>query len=85
MIDESNSHEGQGSSTCALFKLSIKTRNDLKWDVHKDEIYQIYVEQNNTLRETMQAIEGKHRFKARRVNFHLRVPQINHDDNCCLQ
>jgi hypothetical protein len=73
MNNESNSHEGHGSSTCSPFKLSTKNRNDLKWNVYKDEIYQIYVEQNNTLRETIQVIEGKHRFKARGVNFHLRA------------
>jgi len=73
MNDESNSHEGQRTSTGSSSKLSIKTRNDLQWDAHKDEIHQIYVEQNNTLRETIQIIEGKHRFKARCVNLLLHI------------
>jgi hypothetical protein len=69
MNNDTNSHEGHGSSTCAPFKLSTKSRNDLKWNVYKEEIYQIYLEQNNTLRETIQVIEGKHRFQSKVPEF----------------
>ena len=65
MKDDSSSQEGPASSIGSSSKLSTKNRNDLKWDAHKDEIHKIYVEQNNTLRETMRIIEGKHKFKAR--------------------
>jgi hypothetical protein len=38
---------------------------DETWDLHREEIYRIYVEQNNTLSQTMRMIEDTHGFKAR--------------------
>jgi hypothetical protein len=65
MENNPSSQEGQSSSTRSSSKLSTKNRNDLKWDPYKDEIYLIYVAQNNTLRENMQIIGEKHGFSAR--------------------
>jgi len=35
-----------------------QSRND-KWNAHKDEIYKVYIKENNTLETTMQIIEGR--------------------------
>jgi hypothetical protein len=40
------------------------SRND-KWNAHKDEIYRVYIQQNNTLETTMQIIEDQGGPKAR--------------------
>jgi hypothetical protein len=40
------------------------SRND-KWNAHKDEIYGVYIQQNNTLETTMQIIEERGGPKAR--------------------
>jgi hypothetical protein len=48
-------------------KLSCKDRNDQKWNSHRDEIHQIYVTEDKTLKETPSAIEQRHGFKARCV------------------
>jgi len=46
---------------------SCKSRNNRRWDSHKDEIRGIYVEEKTTLLTTMQKIEDNHGFKARQV------------------
>ncbi len=46
-------------------RLSILERNNQKWDAHKDEIRQMYLDQDKTLQQTMQAIESTYGFKAR--------------------
>jgi len=38
-----------------------------KWNAHKDQIYTIYIQQNNTLERTMQMIENQGGPKARWV------------------
>jgi hypothetical protein len=46
-------------------ELSAKAQNDLKWDCHMEEIRHMYVDQNSTLKQIMNAIQEKHGFKAR--------------------
>jgi len=46
-------------------KLSTKARNDLKWDEHREEIRHMYVDQDSTLKQMMNAMQEKHGFKAR--------------------
>jgi hypothetical protein len=48
-----------------------RDRNDQKWEAHKNEIYGLYIEENNTLPETMRVIEKRHGFTARSADsFH---------------
>lgn len=39
--------------------------SDETWELHREEIYRIYVEENNTLSQTMQKMEDTHGLKAR--------------------
>jgi hypothetical protein len=48
----------------APMKLSCKERNDRKWNLYKNEIRQIYMDEDNTLRTTMRTIEHGYQFKA---------------------
>lgn len=50
-------------------KCSCKARNNQKWNAYKDEIRQLYILEDKTLKETMDMIEQKHGFKARYVEF----------------
>tara|TARA_R110002060_G_scaffold72877_1_gene81639 strand:+ start:679 stop:930 length:252 start_codon:yes stop_codon:yes gene_type:complete len=46
--------------------LSIRRERSIaKWESHKEEIYELYVEQNIPLKQVMQALETKHGFKFR--------------------
>lgn len=46
--------------------LSIRRERGIaKWESHKEEIYELYVEQNIPLKQVMQALETKHGFKFR--------------------
>ncbi len=36
-----------------------------EWELYRSKIYKIYVEENNTLSQTMRIMEEMHRFKAR--------------------
>ena len=46
-------------------KSSRRIRNDEKWKSLKDEIYRIYMTEDNTLQNTMNAISEQHGFEAR--------------------
>jgi predicted secreted acid phosphatase len=46
-------------------KSSRRIRNDEKWKSLKDEIYRIYMTDDNTLQNTMNAIFEQHGFEAR--------------------
>jgi Clr5 domain len=63
-----------GASTQAQeqLKSTRRIRNDEKWESLKAEIYQIYMTEDNTLRNTMNAIFEKYGFKAR---YALPVPR----------
>jgi hypothetical protein len=39
--------------------------SDETWELHREEIYKIYFEENNTLSQTMRMMEDTHGFKAR--------------------
>jgi hypothetical protein len=55
----------QNSDT--IGKLSAKARNDQSWNILKQDIYRLYVEEGRTLVETIQIIQRDRRFKARSV------------------
>jgi hypothetical protein len=46
-------------------KCARRVQNDQKWDSIKEEIYRIYMTEENTLQNTMSAIAGQYGFKAR--------------------
>lgn len=46
---------------------SVRVKNDRRWNSHKDEIYGVYMRENNSLRTTMRMIEEKYGFRARLV------------------
>lgn len=45
--------------------LSTLERNNKKWDKYKDKIKRVYVDQDRSLKQTMQLMESTHGFKAR--------------------
>jgi hypothetical protein len=55
------------SEATANNKLSCKARNDLAWESHKEGIWQIYVEEDKTLKETMSILEKKCGFRKRQA------------------
>ena len=44
---------------------TTKARNDMKWEALRDEIRQLYMDEDQTLLATRNAIAEKHGFKAR--------------------
>ena len=46
---------------------SIRVKNERRWDSYKDEIYRVYMRENNSLNTTMCMIEEKYGFKTRLV------------------
>lgn len=46
-------------------KSSRRIQNDQKWDSLKEEIYRLYMSEENTLQNTMRAVLEQHGFKAR--------------------
>jgi hypothetical protein len=44
-----------------------RSKKDQKWETHKEEIYRIYMKEDNTLKTTMQRIGPKLDFKAELV------------------
>jgi hypothetical protein len=47
---------------------SCRIRNDQKWNSIKEEVYRIYITEDNTLRSTMRAVSEQHAFNARYVH-----------------
>ncbi|KUJ17346.1 uncharacterized protein LY89DRAFT_51488 [Mollisia scopiformis] len=62
-------------------RLSTLERNNQKWDAHKDEIRHIYLDEDKTLQETMQAIESTHHFKASVRKWKMRLKEWNFEKN----
>jgi hypothetical protein len=56
----STSTEAQETPKCAR-----RIRSDQKWDSLKEEIYRIYITEDNTLQITISSIFGQYGFKAR--------------------
>ncbi|KAH7327110.1 Clr5 domain-containing protein [Rhexocercosporidium sp. MPI-PUGE-AT-0058] len=56
-------------------------RSDAKWDSHKEEIYQLYVDQNMTLKETMDAMETNHGFKASLRKWKMKIKEWKFEKN----
>jgi hypothetical protein len=46
-------------------KLTTLERNNLEWESHKDEVRRIYMEQDKTLKDTMQYFKQEHNFSWR--------------------
>lgn len=57
-------HEEDKSNTSSIEQQKRKTleRNDAEWESIKDEIFRIYMAENNTLSVTMSMIELLHKF-----------------------
>jgi hypothetical protein len=62
MLDDAPKLPARGQEQ---LKSSRRIRNDEKWKSLKDEIYRIYMTEDNTLQNTMNAISEKHGFEAR--------------------
>ncbi|KAG4440767.1 hypothetical protein IFR05_003754 [Cadophora sp. M221] len=62
-------------------KTSRLERSNAKWDSHKTEIYQMYVDQNLTLKETMNTMESKHAFKASLRKWKMKIKEWNFEKN----
>jgi len=56
---------GETPQSAAPSKMSTLERNNQKWNEHKDEIRRVYVDEDKTLKETMQWIEQGWGFKSR--------------------
>ncbi|KAH6661915.1 hypothetical protein B0J14DRAFT_312758 [Halenospora varia] len=54
---------------------SPETWNNQKWSTHKDEIYRMYIVDNNTLQTTMQRMEGKLGFKAKERTWKIKLKE----------
>lgn len=57
--------------SAAPSKMSTLERNNQKWNEHKDEIRRVYVDEDKTLRETMQLIEQDWGFKSRSASHNI--------------
>ncbi|CZR68063.1 uncharacterized protein PAC_17962 [Phialocephala subalpina] len=62
-------------------RLSTLERNNQKWDAHKDEIRHIYLDEDKTLQQTMQAIESTHHFKASVRKWKMTLKEWNFEKN----
>jgi hypothetical protein len=62
MLDDAPKLPARGQEQ---LKSSRRIRNDEKWKSLKDEIYRIYMTEDNTLQNTMNAVFEQHGFEAR--------------------
>ncbi|KAH8780621.1 hypothetical protein F5882DRAFT_500542 [Hyaloscypha sp. PMI_1271] len=62
-------------------KSSRRIRNDEKWKSLKDEIYRIYMTDDNTLQNTMNAISEQHGFEASERKWKDKLKEWNFDKN----
>jgi hypothetical protein len=53
------------------------SRNDQKWDSHKQEIHQVYIVNNSTLQETMDFLEARHNFQASPRKWKMKLKEWN--------
>jgi hypothetical protein len=67
MGHESRPREAEGPELLASHNTisSSGRRKDQRWESHRDEIYEIYMLRNNTLKKTMQIIQEKYGFSPR--------------------
>jgi len=69
--------EERGSAGRALVnssKFSRRAEKLHKWDGFKDEVYRLYIKEDNTLQLTMSTIEEQYSFKARCAIYFLQLP-----------
>jgi hypothetical protein len=64
---KSRDREAEGPELLASHKTisSRGRRKDQRWESHRDEIYELYMARNNTLKKTMQIIQEKYGFAPR--------------------
>ncbi|PVH83905.1 hypothetical protein DL98DRAFT_569297 [Cadophora sp. DSE1049] len=62
-------------------KSSRLARNDEIWDMYKEEIRQMYVDRDMTLRSTVQSIETHYGFKASKRKWKMKIKEWNFEKN----
>jgi hypothetical protein len=70
-----NTQPDAARSAPAEPKLSKRGRS--KWNVFKYEVFQIYLQEDKTLSETMKVIEQRHGFNARLVYLDIRNQHLD--------
>jgi hypothetical protein len=60
-----------GSEPQPFSKTSSLRKSDRKWDLHKDEIYRTYMQEDNSLLTTLERFEQRYGFKARLVTLQI--------------
>lgn len=65
-------------------KSARRDKNNQKWEAHKSEIYELYIEENKTLPETISIIEERHGLKARQVPLSLPYSHALFELKCVL-
>ncbi|PMD60667.1 uncharacterized protein K444DRAFT_387287, partial [Hyaloscypha bicolor E] len=78
MLDDAPKLPARGQEQ---LKSSRRIRNDEKWKSLKDEIYRIYMIEDNTLQNTMSTIFEQHGFEASERKWKDKLKEWNFDKN----